>query len=206
MLIHIIESIKLSRDEDHVMSSFRTFIENANHVSSSDRSTFDTSLSIFIHWCENDEIVSDIFNQLKSDNSIFDDWWSENYTGDIIPQVGCKKLNLPPDPKKRDALLYQICLKIHKEEIDLFPFCQDYKNCSPDEAIVYFSKVFFKPLVESIKNDLYDMEDTTEQGNNRHIHTQLLYQDFSTTVNGNVNTKGDAAIGGDANIEKKKLF
>lgn len=141
-------------DDDKVKLSLGTFIENATRVLSSDRSTFDTSLSKFIHWCENDEVVSDICNQLKSDNSIFDDWRSENYKGDIVHQVGCKKLNLPEDQKEEDALLYQMCLKINEGEIDLFPFCQDYTDCSPDGARIYFNEFFFKPLVESIKKEL----------------------------------------------------
>jgi hypothetical protein len=52
------------------------------------------------------------------------------------------------------------------------------------------------------------MSEGTEEVDNRYILIQkfYVYQNFSTTVNGDVNTKGDAAIGKGASIEKKSFI
>lgn len=190
--------------------SFRRFNDFADDVLSSEYNTFDSYLNIFINHCENNEIMSIICSQLKYDMSILDKWWSENDMGGFLGQTGGKKLNLPIDENNRDALLYQICLKVNTREIDLLSFCIRFTNCSPDEAVYFFNKIVLRPMVRSINYKLeeimYDIE--TDLRNERYIPITVfnVYQDFSTTVNGDVNTEGDSAIGKGASIEKKKLI
>ena len=197
-------------DRNNVRSSFVKFDEYADDVLSSEYSTFDSNFEIFIDHCENDEIMSIICNQLKCDNTIFDQWWSENDMDGFISQLGSKKFNRPVDENKRIALYFQLCLKVNKQEIQLIGFCQDFTNCSPDGAIDYFNKNVVKPMVRSIKHKLDEImsEATSERGDYRYIPINVfyVYQDFSTTVDSDVNTKGDAAIGKGASIETKKLI
>ncbi len=197
-------------DRKKVELSFRKFNDFANDVVSSELSTFDSYLNILINHCENDEIMSIICNQLKHDSTIFDNWELRNNLADIIHRVVGIKLTLPIDEEQRDMLLYQICLKINKGETDIFSVHFDFNNCSPDEAVRNFIKDFVKPMVRSIgyklEEIIYDIQ--TDFENERYIPITVfnVYLDSSTTVNGDVNTKGDAAIGEGASIEKKKLI
>ncbi|AKB64932.1 hypothetical protein [Methanosarcina mazei] len=197
-------------DRKRVELSFRRFSDFADDVLSSEYSTFDAYLNIFVNHCENDEIMSIICNQLKHDSTILDDWESRNNLAGIIHRVSGIKLTLPTDEKQRDILLYQICLKVNKGETDIFSVYFDFNSCSPDEAVHNFNTDFVKPMVRSIGYKLeeieYDIE--TDLKDERYIPITVfyVYQDYSTNITGDVNTKGDAAIGEGANIEKKSII
>lgn len=197
-------------DKKRVELSFRRFNDFASDVLSSEYSTFDSYLNIFINHCENDEIMSIICHQLKYDNTVFDEWWSESDLGEIIHQVGSTKLNLPINEKQRDALLYQICLEVNKGETEFFSVYYDFNNCSPDEAVLNFIKIFVRGMVRSIgyklEEIMYEAERELEDDRYIPVRVFYVYQDFSTTINGDVNTKGDAAIGEGASIEKKSII
>lgn len=195
-------------DRKKVESSFRRFDDFASDVLNSEHSTFDSNLSILLNHCENDEIMSIICNQLKYDMTIFDKWLSENMTG-TFHSPGGRKFNPPLDEKERDALLYQICLKVINKEIDYRQFCTNFTS-KTHGLLPFFNKVIVRPIVRSIgyklEEIIYDIETDFENERCIPIKVFYVYQDFSTTVNGDVNTKGDAAIGEGASIEKKKLI
>jgi hypothetical protein len=200
--------MKEKYDRNKVQLSFRRFSDFADDVMSSEHSTFDSNLKIFINHCGNDEIMSIICNQLKRDDTLLEKWWSENMSG-TLHSPGGRKLNLPIDENERDSLLYQICLKVNDKEIDYRLFCINFTS-NTHELLSFFIKVFLYPMVRSINYKLeeimYDIE--TDLRNERYIPIRVfyVYQDFSTTVNGDVNTKGDAAIGEGASIEKKSII
>lgn len=190
-----------------VDNSFTKFDDLVSDLMNSDYSTFDSNLRAFLNHCENDEIMSIVCNQLECDNTVLERWWSGNDLNTAVSHVGSRKLNPPIDDKQKDALYYQICLKMSKEEDEVFGFCINYTNCSPDGAIFYFNKNIVYPLVRSMKRKLNEIKSkgTIQQGDKRYILVQnfYVYQNFSTTINGDVNTKGDVAIGEGASIEKK---
>lgn len=197
-------------DRKQVEISFRKFSDYASDVVSSNSNIFYTRLNIFIHHCESDPVMSFICNQLKNIDTNFEEWLRKGEsTGGSM--VGSCQFNLPVDEKARDALLYQLCLKINKNEIDLFGFCLDFFGSHGLDGMIYdFNEAIIKPMVRSIGYKLEEIEydiETDLQGE-RYIPITVLnvYQDFSTTVNGNVNTEGDAAIGKGASIETKKLI
>lgn len=197
-------------DRNKVDRSFTKFKEYANDVLNSEYSTFDSNFEIFIDHCENDEIMSIICNQLKYDNTILEEWWSENNLNGFLSQLGSRKLKLPINESKRISLFYQICLKVNKQEIDLLSFCINFTNCNPDGAIVYFNKNIVMPTIRSIKYKLDEItsEDAEKRGDNRYIPINVfyVYHNLSTNVNGNIDIGGDSAIGEGAKIEKKSLF
>jgi hypothetical protein len=134
-------------DRNKVKLSFRKFNDYASDVLSSNYNTYDTNFEKFFYHCETDEIMSIICNQLNYDNTIFHEWWSENEMGSTIYHVGSKILILPLDENKRDALLFQICLKINKSEIDFQHFCMHFFGGGLEANIQGFNKVFLMPMV-----------------------------------------------------------
>lgn len=189
--------------------SFRRFLDYSNDVLSSNSHTFNTRFNILLHHCENDEVMSVISSQLKSIDVHFEEWWEKRMqTGGSF--IGSKIFDLPVDEKERAALLYQFCLKVNCGNINIKHFCIDFFGTSRyDEMVWEFNNAVVGPMVRSINYKLEEICDVeTDVGNDREIPINVLYvyQDLSTNVNGDVITKGDAAIGGDANIEKKKLF
>ena len=66
------------------------------------------------------------------------------------------------------------------------------------------------PMARSLKYELDGImsKSIIEQGNEGYIPKEALviYLDYSTTVNGDVNAKGNVAIGEGASIETKKLI
>jgi hypothetical protein len=103
--------------------------------------------------------MSVICNQLKSDNTINDKWWSENDLDTPVPQKGRRKLNPPTDYKQTDALYYQICIKIITREIQFLGFCYSFTNCHVRETLPFFNKNIVKPLVRPIQRSLDEMKD-----------------------------------------------
>jgi hypothetical protein len=195
-------------NKNEVELSFRKFNDYADDVLESDYSTFESNLEIFIDHCENDKIMSIICNQLKYNSTIFDNWWSEN----SMSEPGCfggKQFKRPVNEKERDALLFQICLKINKKELTTFSFCLNFGGYDLNESVYYFNKNVVKPMVRSMEYKLTEITSkaTTEQGNKEYILKEALfvYNDYSTNINGNVDIKGDGAVGEGAKIKKKSI-
>jgi hypothetical protein len=192
-----------------VDQSVREFNDYVKYVSNSDYSTFDSNFGTFMNYCENDEIMSLVCNQLKYDNAIFDKWWFDNHLNEIPGQIGSRKFNTPPDKNEKVALLYQICLKVNNVN-DVFSFCLNFTKCDPHEAIDYFNKNIIEPMADIIKNKLTEImsKHEAELGNKDYTPKEVLlvYMDYSTNVNGNVDIKGDGAVGEGAKIEKKSII
>ncbi len=197
-------------DRKQVEISFRKFKDYSDDVVSANNILFHTKFNIFIDHCENDPVMSFICKQLKNIDINSDEWLRKGQsTGGSM--VGSCQFDLPVDEKTRDALLYQLCLKVNKHEIDLFKFCLVlFRSNSLNKAVYDFNEAIIKPMVRSIgyklEEIMYDIE--TDLRNERYIPITVfnVYQDFSTTVNGDINTKGDAAIGEGASIEKKSII
>lgn len=193
-------------DRKQIELSFKKFNGFANDVLSSNYHIFNSRFNIFIYHCENDPVMSVICNQLKSVDIGFDEWWIKcKRTG------GSSVFDLPLDETKRDALLYQLCIKVSKVEIDYFDFSRSFFGASTKSlSISAFNEAIVKPMVRSIGYKLeeieYDIE--TDLIDERYIPVTVfhVYQDHSTNIVGDVNIKGDAAIGKGVKIEKKSLI
>lgn len=193
-------------DRKQIELSFRKFNDFANDVLSSNYHIFNSRFNILIYHCENDPIMLVICNQLKNVDIEFDEWW-----------IKCSRtsersvFDLPVDETKRDALLYKLCIKVNKVEIHYFDFSRRFFGTSNKSlSISAFNEAIVKPLVRSINYKLekimYDIE--IGLSGERYIPIKVLnvYLDSSTTVNGDVNIKGDGIIGEGANIEKKSII
>lgn len=197
-------------DRKRMELSFRKFNDFANDALSSNYHLFNTRFNIFINHCENDPVMSIICNQLKSIDIEFDKWWTKCMrAGGSTLRKGV--FDLPVDETKRDALLYQICLKVNRDEINYFDFSMKFfGSSSKSVAINAFNEAIVKPLVRSINYKLeeimYDIENDLR--GERYIPIKVLnvYLNSSTIVNGDVNIKGDSVIGEGASIEKKSIF
>lgn len=197
-------------DKKQVELSFRKFSDYADDVLSSNCHTFYTRFNILLHHCEYDEVMSIISSQLKSIDVHFEDWWEKGMsTGGSF--IGSKDFNLPVGENERDSLLYQFCLKINTGSLDLKLFCLDFFGSHDlDETVWDFNDAIVKPLVRSINYKLENIFYTVTKslGATQEIPVQFLYvyQDYSTSIIGNVKISGDGAIGDGAKIEKKSIL
>jgi hypothetical protein len=198
--------MEVSFTQKQVAGSFRRFNDFASDVFHSDFHTFDTRFDIFIHHCENDDVMKVVTSQLKGIDVHFKDWWERGQaTGGSF--AGSKEFHLPVDEIERDALLYQLILKIHNREIEFSNFCMDYfRDTNYDLMIQNFNSAILiilvrsigyrlEEILEAIKTDLSDRQDVP-------ITMLFVYQNNPIHIgNGNV-FSGDSAIGGGAKIEK----
>lgn len=199
--------MEVSFTQKQVESSFRRFNDFASDVFHSDFHIFNTRFEIFIHHCENDEVIKVITYQLKEIDVHFKDWWERGQaTGGSF--VGSKEFHLPVEEIERDALLYQLILKIHNGEIEFSSFCMDYfGDTKYDLMIQNFNSAILVLLVRSIGYRLEEILETikTELGDRQVVPITMLfvYQNHPIHIgNGNL-FSGDSAIGGGAKIEKK---
>jgi len=189
-----------------IRSSFRKFRDYSEDLLNSDSNSFENRLRIFIHLCENDEIMKRITIQLKECDVEFDIWWnaSQNTGGSF---GGSKTYELPVEEIKRIALLYQLLLKIHDKEIDFFEFCLDYYGGSKYDQMIYdFNSNITRELVREINYKLEEIieEIDEEIGDKGLVPEQFLViiQDNRTNIGSNNTFSGDASIGGGAKIDK----
>jgi hypothetical protein len=85
-----------------------------HHISmimNSDVNTAETFFLGFISFCECDEVIKSITAPLKEVNIPFEEWWNR-----VWPN-GRRKFEIPEEPLKRSAFLYQLCFKIFNHEI-----------------------------------------------------------------------------------------
>lgn len=120
---------------NQVEMSFRKFVDYSNDVINSDYNSFNTFLGIFIHFCETDNVMNVISNQLKCIK--IDD-------AKIIPN----KFRLPYNELERTAFLYQFCLKLNESEsgINILPINFFGSIDRPNDQIVHFTNKMFIPM------------------------------------------------------------
>lgn len=192
-----------------VALSFRKFNDYASDVVHSDYSTFPTRFEIFLHHCENDEVMKVITSQLKEVDTNFQEWYlkGQNTGGSM---VGSKEFRLPVDEIKRDALLYQLLLKFNSKEIDLLGFCMDYfgETSSINATIRSFNSAILSILVRSIGYKLEEISESikSDLNNTQDVPIKMLnvYYDYRVTMGDENKIFGDAAIGGGVKIDKKR--
>lgn len=146
-----------------IEQSYRRFIDYSSDLLNSNYHTFNSRFDSFVYFCENDDVMKIITAKLKIIDVNFDDWWERGQkTGGSM--VGSKQFRLPVDELEKDALLYQLILKISKNEIKLMKFCVDYFGATAfDEMIQEFNNAVLQPLIRSIGYRLDDMLDSIKQ-------------------------------------------
>jgi len=186
-----------------VERSFQKFRDNVTYVFNSDIYTFTTFFNNLIFFCETDEVMRVITSQLKQIDISYDDWFNQ------LPQpYGRPELDLPTNETERTALIYKICIKIQKKEIDRFNFCLTLNNSlSPNGTISFFNLNLLTPFIDSVG---YKIDDITCMINEDYQGTAIIpfavfnvFVDNSVTLGNNNKFKSETAIGRGANIEKE---
>lgn len=78
----------------------------------SDVNTYDTFFKGFMNFSETDKVMPSITSPIKEIDVLFDEWWCEKRKW----PNGLRKFELPTDPLKRVAFLYQLCYKIFQNK------------------------------------------------------------------------------------------
>lgn len=194
-------------DQKKVEQSFRKFRDFSSDVLVSDKNTFSTRFNGLLKYCENDEILSVITNQLKDIDVNIDEWW-ENGLKSGTGFTGSCQFILPTEETERDALLYQFSLKVDSGNMSFQNFCMMFLGKSNFNEMVYaFNEAVVRPLVRSINYKLEEIsakvDGTYDDSQKIPINIFNVYQDQSTTFEKDVTFKKDGVIGHESKIEKK---
>lgn len=152
------------RASEKYKQSIRKFEDIRLELETSNSKTFQTRFDRFVYFCENDEILKVISSRLKENpNANFDDWWEKGQkTGGQM--IGSKEFSLPFDEDERDAILYQLVLKIFEKKITLSRFCMDFFGTTNLNIMVYdFIGAVLEPLNRSIRYQLEEFPLESEQ-------------------------------------------
>jgi len=103
-----------------IQESYQELSHKISAVMGSNYSTAETFFNSFMKFCETDQVLLTITSPLKEVNVPFDDWWNRSYPN------GSRKFELPDDPLKQYAFLYQLSLKIYSRELSYNGVCFDY--------------------------------------------------------------------------------
>jgi hypothetical protein len=137
--------------------SFRKFIDYATDVFNSDNNSFDTHFKILINFCENDQVIRVISVQIKSIDCDFDEWWKQSTR--IKSSLAHNGIfELPSDEDEIDALIYNLCLKISNNDINLLDYCIKFFGSSGKTCVQDFNNAIVRKLVRSIENRLTEIE------------------------------------------------
>ncbi|WP_440951309.1 hypothetical protein [Methanosphaerula subterraneus] len=93
-----------------INDSFQELSHQISSVMSSNANTAETFFNGFMNFCETDQVLVSITSPLKEFDIPFNEWWNKTYPN------GSRIFVLPEDPLKRQAFLYQLCLKIYRNE------------------------------------------------------------------------------------------
>lgn len=95
---------------EQIEESSLQFSDHISSIRRSDVYTCETAFNSFMNFCETDQVISTITSPLKEIDVQFDDVWNQAY------QNGSRKFDIPPDNLRKNAYLYQLCLKIFHNE------------------------------------------------------------------------------------------
>ncbi|MFA5254265.1 MAG: hypothetical protein WC367_06295 [Methanoregula sp.] len=189
-----------------IQRSFEKFHDYVSSVYRSDNVCFTSNFDILINFLETDDVMKIISTQLRENDVSYEDW----VTNLKMWPNGQKIFRLPPDDEtKRTALLYKICMKMYKQDINTvldfsLPFDSSLRGL--DGCVQFFNNNILHPLIDSIH---YKIEDISELIDENYKETMVIpvnvfyvFQDNSVSL-GNKNVFGqDTVIGGGANLEK----
>jgi hypothetical protein len=143
-----------------ISESYRQFKIHIKSVMNSDTDTYDTFFKGFMNFCETDEVMRSITLKIKEIDVPFDDWWCEKRKW----PNGRRKFDIPTDPLKRVAFLYQLCLKIFQNEpgFDYLSVGLEYfGSIHVNDNIDSFNQHVIRQLVEYFEHNFTIMKTTS---------------------------------------------
>ncbi|MBP1928131.1 hypothetical protein J2741_000678 [Methanolinea mesophila] len=151
-----------------IIHHIRKFSDISFDLEMSNNNTFQTRFDSFVYFCENDEVMKIISSRLKNADVRFDDWWNRGRdAGGQAP--GSKQFTLPLGDFEKDALLYQLVLRIFERKIDLKQFCTEYFGETNYIGMIFeFKQAVLSPLIRSmgymLKDILIELEEPAGNG------------------------------------------
>lgn len=95
-----------------IENSLQELQNQVKNVMNSTVITAETFFDGFIYFCENDEVMKTITIPLNEIDVPFEEWWNEKRKW----PNGTRKFELPDEPTKKIAFLYQLCSRIYLKE------------------------------------------------------------------------------------------
>ena len=157
-----------------IIHNIRRFSDLSFDLKMSNYNTFQTRFDSFVYFCENDDVMKIVSSGLKNADVHFDDWWNNGQnTNSGGPASGSKQFTLPFDDLEKDALLYQLILKIFERKIDFMQFCRDYFGETNYIGMIFeFKQAILNPLIRSmeyrLKELLIELEEQAGTGTTEH--------------------------------------
>ncbi len=170
-----------SFESKEILTSFRKFRDYSSDLLSSNLTTFDNCLAIFIDFCENDKVMGFITTQLKRYDFVK---WKQEFDKSGGSMAGSADLNFPLNEDDRLSLLYQILLKINAEEFNFLGFCSMafYSRDGSFNGYIYeFNKAITRPLVRDLGYKLEEIKSGIEEGQQIALENLVIFNAASIT-------------------------
>lgn len=147
-----------------VRRAIRRFQDLANDVLRSNGQTFDDNFSMFLHYCETDDVLRGITGQLKANTRVSLVAWYQDFQASGGSFIGSKRYSLPRDEEDRLALLYQFFLATAGRgtlHIPLLDFMIDaFGTTSDREIVATFNQQLFGKFARDL---LYRLEGLSDE-------------------------------------------
>jgi len=186
-------------ERKEILRSFQKFNDYSSDLLTSNSSTFDTRLAIFIDFCEKDKVMGFITTQLKGYDFAK---WKQEFDQSGGSMAGSADFKLPVDEDERLSLLYQMLLKTNSEEFNFLTFCTMafcLGNRTISGYIYEFNEAITRPLVRDLGYKLEEIGDNIGEVKG----SQQITQDHLIIINNGNITNSQLAIG--ANIKQIKV-
>lgn len=192
-----------------ITESYHQFKNHIKSVMNSDAYTYDTFFKGFMNFCEIDEVMLSITSQIKEIDVPFDEWWSEKRKW----PNGRRKFEIPTDPLKRIAFLYQLCLKIFQNEpgFDYLSVGLEYFGSTHvNDNIESFNQHVIQQLVDYFEYNFTTMKTTTiddtlqKQGSPSqiiHYHGPVIQQGAKSIAISESSFEGVNTVGQKSNVQ-----
>lgn len=135
----------------------KKFEDYGQRLCSSDYSSFDSAVQLFIQFCESDQIISILTKQLKAQGAqSFDEWYNQITDK---RRLGVDRVNLPPKQQERLPLLYKFLVQIaehpHPRSLVL-NIVRGGKNGS--DYVAKLNKLYTSEFIKDFGYELDDLE------------------------------------------------
>lgn len=157
-----------------VRKAKRRFYDLQSDLIGSKYHNFENHLKAFLDFTENDPILKQVIQELKSqDSTDINRWWDDfNKTGGSM--VGSKRYSLPTDPDKAAAVLYKLMLGINNGQFNFLTFSMNvYGHQAIDQDVWEFNDDVTKKVVRVINQKLIEVENISIQKPKEQVITSI---------------------------------
>jgi hypothetical protein len=181
-----------------VERSFRKFNDIVSDLFNAKFQTWGDAFAHLMTHCEEDPVMRIVTEPLRLNKHVDAGKWLADASASVGSMVGSGRYELPYDDDDRTALLYQFCLKIANEHLDISRFCVHFYGLTNFQEM---TDTLNRELIHKFTREVsYRLDEIlqdigTQTTVSREAMLVFHYHDQSTTINGNIQGSNVATSG-----------